>query len=68
MTLFASLLFSSVGGVYLIIGKRLSETVYIICGAALLISCYVINNALLLTIVGIAISLIPLALKRGWLG
>lgn len=67
MNLFASLLFSSVGGVYLIIGKRLSETVYILCGAALLICCYVINNALLLSLIGIAISLIPLALRRGWL-
>jgi hypothetical protein len=66
VNLFVSLLFSSVGGLFLIIGKRLGETAYIVCGALLLICCYVINNALLLTLAGIAIALVPLALRRGW--
>jgi hypothetical protein len=66
VTLFFSLLFSSIGGVYLIVGKRLQASEYIVCGAVLLICSYLINSALLLTIVGAAVTLVPYAMKRGW--
>ncbi|HEX6641859.1 MAG TPA: hypothetical protein VF215_12150 [Thermoanaerobaculia bacterium] len=66
VSLFVSLLFSSIGGVYLIVGKRLQASEYIVCGAILLIASYLINGALLLTIVGAAVTMVPYAMKRGW--
>ncbi|MEA2464654.1 MAG: hypothetical protein QOJ98_2401 [Acidobacteriota bacterium] len=66
MTFFVSLLFSSVGGVYLIYGKRTYSTSYLVCGALLLIVSYLIDNALGLTIVGVAVTAIPYCIKRGW--
>lgn len=66
MSLFVSLLFSSIGGVYLIVGKRMQASEYIVCGAILLIASYLINGALLLTIVGAAVTMVPYAMKRGW--
>ncbi len=67
MSLFVSLLFSSIGGVYLIYGKRTYSTAYLVCGALLLAVSYLIDNALALTVVGVAVTVVPHALNRGWL-
>ena len=66
MHLFAGLLFSSIGAVFLIIGKRTYNTVYLGCGAVLVIASYLIDNALILTAVGILVCAVPYVLARGW--
>jgi hypothetical protein len=67
MSLFVSLLFSSIGGVYLIYGKRSYSTAYLVCGAVLLVLSYLIDNALALTVAGSIVTAVPHALNRGWL-
>ena len=67
MSLFLGLLFSSIGGVYLIYGKRTYSTAYLVCGAVLLAVSYLIDNALALTVVGVIVTAFPYAISRGWL-
>ena len=67
MSLFLGLLFSSIGVVFMIAGKRTYSTAYIVCGALLVVVSYVINNVVALAIVGVILSAIPPALKRGWI-
>jgi hypothetical protein len=67
MSLFLGLLFSSVGVLYMVIGKRTWSTTYIVCGALLVIASYVIDNSALLGVAGIVISAVPLAISRGWI-
>jgi hypothetical protein len=67
MSLFVSLLFSSIGGVYLIYGKRTYSTAYLVCGAALLVLSYLVDNALAITLAGAAVTVAPYAINRGWI-
>jgi hypothetical protein len=66
LSLFVSLLFSSIGGVFLVVGKRTYSTVYVVCGALLFVVSYLIDNALALTAVGLLITAVPWAVRRGW--
>lgn len=66
MSLFLGLLFSSVGVLYLVIGKRTYRTAYIVCGALLIVLSYVVDNVVTLAILGVAISGVPFLLSRGW--
>jgi len=67
MYLLAGLLFSSIGGVFLIVGKRTYSTPYLVCGAVLLIASYLIENALVLMLVGSVVCAIPYGISRGWI-
>jgi hypothetical protein len=67
MSLFLGLLFSSIGILYMVIGRRTWNTPYIVCGALLVIASYVVDNAALLVVVGLAISAVPHLLSRGWI-
>lgn len=58
-TLFLGLIFSSIGLGYFIYGKKQKMTIPFICGIALMIFPYFIENNLLISGIGIILSLIP---------
>ncbi|MDR0235238.1 amino acid transport protein [Acinetobacter sp.] len=58
-TLFLGLIFSSIGLGYFIYGKKQKMTMPFICGIALMIFPYFIENNLLISGIGIILSLIP---------
>jgi hypothetical protein len=66
MYLFLGLLFSSVGGVFMIVGKRIYETPFLVCGALLIVVSYLVVNPILLFLVGSAVTAVPFAIRRGW--
>lgn len=66
MSLFLGLLFSSVGVLFMVIGKRTYSTVYIICGALLVVLSYAVDNVVALAILGVVIGAVPFVLSRGW--
>lgn len=57
--LFLGLIFSSIGLGYFIYGKKQKMTMPFICGIALMIFPYFIENNLLISAIGIILSLIP---------
>ncbi|ATZ64906.1 MULTISPECIES: hypothetical protein [Acinetobacter] len=58
-TLFLGLIFSSIGLGYFIYGKKQKMIVPFICGIALMIFPYFIENNLLISAIGMILSLIP---------
>jgi hypothetical protein len=66
MSIFISLLFGAIGGVYLAYGRRQHDALYLICGFSLIIYPYVFESVALIILIGIAIALIPLGRARGW--
>lgn len=66
MNLLLGLIFSSVGGVYLFIGRRDHEPLYLIVGATLIFYPYFVTNAWLIVVIGIVLIAIPAARNRGW--
>ncbi|WP_335968535.1 amino acid transport protein [Acinetobacter bereziniae] len=58
-TLFLGLIFSSIGLGYFIYGKKQKMIVPFICGIALMIFSYFIENNLLISAIGMILSLIP---------
>ncbi|WP_151810711.1 amino acid transport protein [Acinetobacter bereziniae] len=58
-TLFLGLIFSSIGLGYFIYGKKQKMTMPFICGIALMIFPYFIENNLLISVIGMILSLIP---------
>ncbi|CAM9346157.1 hypothetical protein [Acinetobacter bereziniae] len=58
-TLFLGLIFSSIGLGYFIYGKKQKMTMPFICGIALMIFPYFIENNLLISAIGMILSLIP---------
>jgi hypothetical protein len=67
MSFFLSLVFSSVGVVFMIAGKRTYQTVYIVCGALLIVASYLVDNLFALVAVSLILCAIPYASSRGWL-
>lgn len=57
--LFLGLIFSSIGLGYFIYGKKQKMTMPFICGIALMIFPYFIENNLLISVIGMILSLIP---------
>lgn len=66
MTLFLGLLFGAVGTVYLALAKKEHDVTYLLCGVALIVYPYFIENALLIIVIGVAISMIPIGRAKGW--
>lgn len=58
-TLFLGLIFSSIGLGYFIYGKKQKMIVPFICGIALMIFPYFLENNLLISAIGMILSLIP---------
>ena len=66
MSLFVSLLFGAIGGVYLAYARRLHEVDFLVCGIALMVYPYFFSSVVLIVMVGVAIGMIPIARRRGW--
>ena len=66
MSLFVSLLFGAVGGVYLAYARRAHETDFLACGVALILYPYFFDSVALIVIIGVVLALIPIARRRGW--
>jgi len=67
MSLFVSLLFGAVGGVYLAYARRVHEADFLICGVILMVYPYFFSSVVLIVIVGLIIAVIPIARRRGWI-
>ncbi len=65
MTLFLGLLFGAVGTVYLIYGKREHSPLYLVVGFLLIIYPYLFSNAVLIVVIGAALTAIPIAHQKG---
>ena len=66
MSLFISLLFGAIGGVYLAYARRVHEADFLVCGVALIVYPYFFSSVLLIVIIGVVIAMIPIARRRGW--
>lgn len=58
-TLLLGVLFSAIGLGYFIYGKKQQQIVPLVCGIVLIIYPYFIANAVLLTIIGLALCIAP---------
>lgn len=65
MTLFLGLIFGGVGTVYLYLGKKDHDPLYLIVGLLLIIYPYIFSSALMIVLVGIVLSLVPVAHAKG---
>ncbi len=64
MELFLSLFIGLVGSAYILYGRRQYEPWFIACGFALVAYPYFVSSTLLTVIIGIALTLLPIA--RRW--
>jgi predicted membrane protein len=64
--LFLGLIFGAIGGVYAFYGKRNYSTPHLICGVLLMLYPYFVPSVILTLAIGIVLTLIPIALARGW--
>ena len=67
MSLFVSLLFGAIGGVYLAYARRVHEVDFLVCGIALMVYPYFFSNILLIVVIGVVVAMIPIARRRGWI-
>jgi len=65
MTLFLGLIFGGVGTVYLYLAKKDHDPLYLIVGFLLIIYPYIFSSALMIVLVGIVLSLVPVAHAKG---
>jgi ABC-type dipeptide/oligopeptide/nickel transport system permease component len=66
VTLFLGILFSSIGGVYAFYGKKSYDASFLVCGVLLMLYPYVVPGALLMTLVGVALVMFPIARRNEW--
>ena len=65
MTLFLGLIFGAVGTVYLILGKKEHDPMFLIIGFLLIIYPYIFSSAIAIIAIGLTLSLIPVAHRKG---
>jgi hypothetical protein len=65
MDLFLGLLFGSIGGVYVVYGKRRTSLPYLICGVLLMLHPYFFDSAWAIVLIGIGLVGVPIAIDRG---
>jgi hypothetical protein len=65
LTLFLGLIFGAVGTVYLILGKKDHDPLFLIVGVLLIIYPYIFSNALVIVLIGVVLSAIPYAHRKG---
>jgi hypothetical protein len=58
------LLFSTVGVGYFIYGKKQRATVPLVCGLVLMVFPYFVSSAVLLVMIGVAISAVPYFIRE----
>ncbi len=66
VTFFLGILFSSVGGVYFFYGRKSYDASFLVCGVLLMLYPYFVPGALLMTVVGVALVMFPIARKNEW--
>ena len=67
MTLFLELIFSTIGGVYAFYGRRNYSASHLVCGVLLMVCPYFVPGMLLITLVGVVLMAIPIALAKEWI-
>jgi hypothetical protein len=65
LTLFLGLIFGAVGTVYLILGKKEHDALYLIVGFLLIIYPYIFSNVIVIVLIGLLLSVIPYAHRKG---
>lgn len=65
LSLFLSLLFGSLGAVYIVHGKRSTNVPYLVSGVLLAIYPYFFDSAWAIALVGIVLIAAPIAIDRG---
>ena len=63
MSLFLDLLFGSIGGAYLIYGKRQHSTAFLVAGFVLVIYPYFVSNVILCGLIGVVMIAIPFVVR-----
>jgi hypothetical protein len=65
MSLFFGLLFGSIGGVYIVYGKRTTSLPYLICGVLLAVYPYFFDSAWAVALIGVMLIAAPVVIARG---
>jgi hypothetical protein len=66
MDLFLGLLFGSVGGIYMVYGRRDHDPMFLIVGFALMVYPYFFKSALSIVLIGVILTAIPIARHKGY--
>ncbi|MCH7392958.1 amino acid transport protein [Acinetobacter dispersus] len=61
--LFLGVIFSSIGLGYFMYGKKQKMTVPLVCGLVLMLFTYFIDNTAMISIIGVALSIVPYFLR-----
>jgi hypothetical protein len=61
--LFLGVLFSSIGLGYFMYGKKQKMTVPLVCGLVLMLFTYFIESNILITVIGVVLSILPYFLR-----
>ncbi|WP_080585244.1 amino acid transport protein [Acinetobacter venetianus] len=61
--LFLGVIFSSIGFGYFLYGKKQKMTVPLVCGLALMLFTYFIDNTMIISVIGIVLSILPYFLR-----
>ncbi|WP_081107090.1 MULTISPECIES: amino acid transport protein [Acinetobacter] len=61
--LFLGVIFSSIGLGYFLYGKKQKMTVPLVCGLVLMLFTYFIDNAMIISVIGIVLSILPYFLR-----
>ena len=65
MSLLFGLLFSAIGGIYMVYGKRQHDPTFLVTGFVLAVYPYFVSNTILMIIVGVLVTSIPVARHKG---
>ncbi|MFK4048567.1 amino acid transport protein [Acinetobacter venetianus] len=61
--LFLGVIFSSIGLGYFLYGKKQKMTVPLVCGLVLMLFTYFIDNTIIISVIGIVLSILPYFLR-----
>ncbi|HBO72336.1 MAG TPA: amino acid transport protein [Acinetobacter sp.] len=61
--LFLGVIFSSIGFGYFLYGKKQKMTVPLVCGLVLMLFTYFIDNTMIISVIGIVLSILPYFLR-----
>ncbi|RZG86669.1 amino acid transport protein [Acinetobacter venetianus] len=61
--LFLGAIFSSIGFGYFLYGKKQKMTIPLVCGLVLILFTYFIDNTMIISVIGIVLSILPYFLR-----
>jgi len=61
--LFLGVIFSSIGFGYFLYGKKQKMTIPLVCGLVLMLFTYFIDNTMIISVIGIVLSILPYFLR-----